>query len=116
MIVVKSFDGATGTEVQLEAHVVVAGAAPDVNGLAPVGRGIFTAASQIAQIFSGIPRLRDATNDKIAHVAGQPLLLLEPIVDTARREGGRAGRGRLLRQQHQDLQVQPDLVVTEITI
>ena len=49
MTVVKSFDGTTGTEVQLEAHVVVAGAASDVNGLAPVGRGIFTAASQIAR-------------------------------------------------------------------
>ena len=71
MTVEKSFDGTTGTGVKLEAQVVVAGAASDVNGLAPVGRGIFTVASQIAQIFPGIPRIRDTTNDKIAHVAGQ---------------------------------------------
>ena len=83
MIVVKSFDGATGTEVQLEAHVVVAGAASDVNGLAPAGRVNFTAASRTAQIFPGIPRIRDTTNDKIAHVADHPTLL-EPIVRRSR--------------------------------
>ena len=44
MIVEKSFDGATGTEVLLEAHVVVAGAASDVNGLAPAGRVNFKVA------------------------------------------------------------------------
>ena len=73
MIVEKSFDGATGTEVLLEAHVVVAGAASDVNGLAPAGRVNFKVASRTAQIFPGIPRIRDTTNDKIAHVADHPI-------------------------------------------
>ena len=84
MIVVQSFDGATGTEVLLEAHVVVAGAASDVNGLAPAGRVNFKVASRTAQIFPGIPRLRDATNNEIAHVADHPfrVVLLELTVDT----------------------------------
>ena len=97
VIVEKSFDGATGTEVLLEAHVVVAGAASDVNGLAPAGRVNFKVASRTAQIFPGIPRIRDTTNDKIAHVADHPVFLLEPIVD-ARHEVPRTVDHGALRQ------------------
>jgi len=75
VIVEISVDGATGTELpgeeQTQGHV--AAAAVDVNGLAPVGRGILLAASRTAQISPGIPRICDATNDKIAHVADDPL-------------------------------------------
>ena len=79
VIVEKSFDGATGTELPGEA-TEFAKAASDVNGLAPAGRVNFIVASPFTQIFPGIPRIRDTTNDKIAHVADHPTLL-EPIVD-----------------------------------
>ena len=51
MIVEKSFDGATGTEVLLEAHVVVAGAASDVDGTKPTSGDAYVAGFSLGGLF-----------------------------------------------------------------
>ena len=68
-------DGATGAEVQGEAHV----------------QGHLVEAAPRVPL---IPRLRDTTNDKIAHVADHPTLL-EPIVDLTETMAGIDSPGRL---------------------